>query len=104
MNALRALAFSSLLAALPLAAQTKPIDKDLLEVTIPQLEKFYANHKYTVTQVTEWYLARIERYNGIYRAVETVDRKGALETAAQEDAAAKQGGAGYKRGPLWGVP
>jgi hypothetical protein len=27
------------------------IDKDLFEVTIPQLESFYDSHKYTVTQV-----------------------------------------------------
>ncbi len=45
------------------------MDKDLLEITIPQLEKLYATHKYTVTQVVRWYLARIAKYNGIYRAI-----------------------------------
>ncbi len=80
------------------------MDRDLLEVTIPQLEKMYATHKYTVTQVVQWYLARIAKYNGIYRAVQTVDTKGALATAAEEDAAAKKRGPGFKRGPMWGVP
>src|SRR5579863_7653708 len=54
------------------------MDHDLLEVTIPQLENFYATHKYTVTQVVQWHLARIAKYNGIYRAVQTLDARGAL--------------------------
>jgi Asp-tRNA(Asn)/Glu-tRNA(Gln) amidotransferase A subunit family amidase len=80
------------------------MDRDLLEVSIPKLEKMYAAHRYTVTQVVQWYMARIARYNGIYRAVQTVDAKGALATAAEEDAAAKKGGPGFQRGPMWGVP
>jgi amidase len=75
------------------------MDRDLLEVTIPQLEQLYRNHKYTVTQVVNWYLARIRKYNGIYGAIENLDAKGALATAASEDAEA----AG-QRGPTWGVP
>src|SRR5580704_6893073 len=62
----------------------KATDRDLMEVTVPQLEAMYRNHKYTVTQVVEWYLARIAKYNGIYRAVQYVDTKGALETAGRE--------------------
>lgn len=93
------------LAASSVAAPTAPtadiMDRDLLEVTVPQLERYYAEHKYTVTQVVEWHLARIHRYNGIYRAVEQVLQKQALETAAREDAEAARGGS---RGPLWGVP
>jgi len=77
---------------------------DLLEVTVPQLEQMYRDHKYTVTQVVQWYLARIAKYNGIYRAVQNVDAAGALATAAREDAEAKAGGSSYQRGPLWGVP
>jgi amidase len=80
------------------------IDRDLLEVTIPKLEKMYVSHKYTVTQVVQWHLARIAKYNGIYRAVQTVDSKAALAAAAEEDAAAKRGGPGFQRGPMWGVP
>jgi len=77
------------------------MDRDLFEVTVAQLEQYYAAHKYTVTQVVQWHLTRIHRYNGVYRAVEQVLEKQALETAAKEDAEAAQGGA---RGPLWGVP
>ena len=80
------------------------VDKDLLEVTIPQLETFYSTHKYTVTQVVEWYLARIKKYDGIYRAVQTVNATGALETAASEDADAKAAGTSFRPPPLWGVP
>jgi amidase len=95
-----------------LSAQARPatgisakvMDRDLMEVTVPQLEAMYRNHKYTVTQVVEWYLARIAKYNGIYRAVQYVDTKGALETAAREDAEAKAGGGSFHPGPLWGVP
>jgi len=95
------------------AAQPKPpapatsqssMDHDLLEVTIPRLETFYRDHKYTVTQVVRWYLNRIHRYNGIYGALEYVDQAGALATAAREDAAARAGGSSLKRGPMWGVP
>ncbi|HEY1994179.1 MAG TPA: amidase [Edaphobacter sp.] len=82
----------------------RAIDHDLFEVTIPQLEELYRSHKYTVTEVVQWYLARIGRYNGIYRAVETLDEKGALATAAREDADAKAGGSSFQRGPMWGVP
>ncbi len=99
-----------------LPAQTKPavassgppsgrvIDHDLIEVTIPQLEAFYASRKYTVLQVVHWYIARIEKYNGIYRDIQTLDTARALQAAADEDAAAATGGSSYQRGPLWGVP
>src|ERR1022692_1236189 len=86
----------------PSNAKHSEIDKDLFEVTVPQLEKLYASHKYTVTQVVQWHLARIHRYNGIYRAVEQVLEKEALAAAAKEDAEAASGT--VKRGPLWGVP
>ncbi|MGA2562861.1 MAG: amidase [Steroidobacteraceae bacterium] len=78
------------------------MDKDLLEVTIPQLERYYARHTYTVVQVVQWYLARIQRYNGVYRALETVLQSQALAAAAREDEQAASGSG--RRGPLWGVP
>ena len=78
------------------------MDRDLLEVTVPQLERYYQDHRYTVTQVVEWHLARIRRYDGIYKSLEQVFEKQALETAAREDAEALRGRA--NRGPLWGVP
>lgn len=76
------------------------MDRDLMEVSVPKLEALYASHRYTVTQVTQWYLDRIERYDGTYRALLFVDTKGALARAAEEDAAPK----GAKHGELWGVP
>jgi Asp-tRNA(Asn)/Glu-tRNA(Gln) amidotransferase A subunit family amidase len=78
------------------------MDQDLLEVTVPRLESYYAQHKYTVTQVVKWHLERIRRYDGIYRAIETVMESEALAAAAREDAEAAHGTAA--RGALWGVP
>jgi Asp-tRNA(Asn)/Glu-tRNA(Gln) amidotransferase A subunit family amidase len=77
------------------------MDQDLMEVTIPQLQRYYAHHKYTVTQVVDWYLDRIARYNGVYRAIEQVFDTDARDAAAREDAEA---GAAAMHGPLWGVP
>src|SRR5271167_4988342 len=78
-------------ASAPKSVPQRAIDRDLLEVTIPQLEELYRSHKYTVTEVVQWYMARIARYNGIYRAVQNLDLQGALETAAHEDAEAAAG-------------
>ena len=89
--------------AAPIVSQ-QAMDRDLMEVTVPQLEQLYAAQKYTVTEVVRWYIARIEKYNGIYRAVQTLDTPGVLQTAAREDADARAGGAGFVRGALWGVP
>ena len=89
---------------LPASPTTAAMDRDLVEVTIPRLESIYRSHRYTVVQVTRWYLERIARYDGVYKAMLHVDAEGALATAADEDAAAKRGGLRFKRGPLWGVP
>ena len=86
------------------SSSQEAMDRDLLEITIPQLGQLYRSQKYTVTEVVRWYLARIEKYNGIYRAVQNLDAPGALATAAREDAEAKAGGSGFVRGPMWGVP
>jgi amidase len=94
-----------LLLLLALTAQflrAAAIDRDLTEVTIPQLQHFYQIHRYTVTQVVEWYAARIVKYDGIYQAVESPDIKGALAVAAREDEEVKKGSA--TRPLLWGVP
>jgi amidase len=90
------------LAASPAPTSAQDIDHDLMEATVPQLEELYARHRYTVTQVVQWYLERIHRYNGIYRAVETVLESDALAAAAREDQEAAD--AKSVRGPLWGVP
>lgn len=78
------------------------MDRDLMEVTVDRLHQFYREHRYTVTQVVQWHLDRIARYNGIYRAVQTVNTKSALAQAAREDAEAKL--PGFRPGLLWGVP
>src|ERR1700727_546888 len=82
----------------PAGVAQDAMDRDLLELTVPKLQQMYRDHKYTVTQVVQWYMARIAKYNGIYRAVQNVDAAGALATAAREDAEASPHGA------LWGVP
>ena len=87
--------------AKPPAHSAAAMDKDLMEVTIPQLQSYYAQHKYTVTQVVDWYLDRIARYNGVYRPVEQVFDTDARALAAREDA---ETGVAAKHGPLWGVP
>lgn len=80
------------------------MDRDLIEVTVPHLETYYGEHRYTVSQVVRWYIARIRRYNGVYGALEDVDERGALETAAREDAELKAGAPASAKGALWGVP
>ena len=94
-------------ASTPVTAGTstsgRAIDRDLMEVTVPQLQKLYSNHTYTVTQVVRWHLDRIDRYNPIYGAIETVLRADALAAAARLDAEATEGKT-VTRGPLWGVP
>ena len=77
------------------------MNADLFDVTVPKLRQLYADKRYTVTQVVQWHLDRIDQYNGVYGAIETVLREDALADAARLDAEAEKGGA---RGPLWGVP
>jgi len=76
------------------------MDRDLIEISVPGLERLYAEHRYTVTQVTQWYLDRIKKYDGTYKAVLYLDAEGALGRAAAEDAEPK----GAQHGALWGVP
>jgi Asp-tRNA(Asn)/Glu-tRNA(Gln) amidotransferase A subunit family amidase len=71
-------------------------------MTVSRLRRLYDAKKYTVTQVVQWHLTRIDRYNGVYGAIETVLRREALADAARQDAEAAQGGAAH--GPLRGVP
>ena len=82
-------------------APAPPIDGDLLDVTIPNLHRLYADKKYTVTQVVKWHLDRIDRYNGVYGAIETVFREEAIAEAARLDAEPMPAD---QRAPLWGVP
>ena len=52
----------------------------------------------------QWHLDRIDRYNGVYGAIETVFRDDALAEAARQDADAAAPGSAAPRGALWGVP
>ena len=81
------------------SAPNAVIDRDLIDVTVPRLHQLYADRKYTVSQVVRWHLDRIDRYNPVYGALETVLRDEALAAAAREDAES-----GGTHGPLWGVP
>jgi len=83
------------------APDTATMNRDLVEVSIPQLHGLYDQHRYTIRQVVDWYLARIDRYNPIYRPIEQVFADEARALADQEDAA---GGTSATHGPLWGVP
>ena len=56
--------------AVPVAVNAA--DRDLLDVTVPKLEQLYTDKRYTVTQVVQWHLDRIDRYTGVYGAIETV--------------------------------
>jgi len=91
---------ASALAAAPTPSAT--MDRDLMDVTVEKLHGLYLAHRYSVTQVMRWHLARIARYDGIYQAVQTVDDTAALAEAAREDAEAQR--PGFKPGALWGVP
>src|SRR5262245_10896085 len=73
----------------------RSLDADLPEITIGKLQAMYAERKYTVRQVTEWYLARIARFDSVYRAMIHVDRDGAIRRASELDR-----GRGATRGPL----
>jgi amidase len=75
-------------------------DRDLMEVGISQLQRYYAQRRYTVSEVVEWYLGRIKRYNGIYRPIEDLFEAEARAEAKRADAEVGHGA----RGPLWGVP
>ena len=86
----------------PPPATAAGLAHDLLDVTVARLQQLYAAKTYTVTQVVQWHLARIDRYNGVYGALETVLRQTALADAARLDAETANGTG--PRGPLWGVP
>lgn len=98
------LALTACRPAPPVTSAPANLDRDLLDVTIARLHALYDAKTYTVTQVVQWHLDRIDRYNGVYGAIETVFRDDALARAAQQDAEAAAGGSAASRGALWGVP
>ena len=109
MHFVKAALLCTLLSVPAVAATPTPakMDQDLIDVSVTKLHALYRAHTYTVRQVTEWYLARIAKYNPTYKAVLELDREGALKGADQEDAEAKSPAAlaaKLKAQPLWGVP
>jgi amidase len=89
----------------PAGGSSSEMDRDLMEVTIPHLQALYRSHKYTVTDVVRWHIARVRKYNGIYGAVQNLDERTALATAARQDAENKADAENDPgRGLLWGVP
>lgn len=98
--AMLALAMTCVVQARELAPGSAQLDRDLMEVSVTQLQSYYAQHRYTVSEVVDWYLARIARYNGIYRPLEQVFDAEARALAAREDAEARR----TPHGPLWGIP
>ncbi len=82
------------------SAPVPAIDRDLMDVTVTRLQQLYQEGRYSVTDVVKWHLARIDQYNGVYGAIETVLREHALAEAARLDSTNRD----VPRGPLWGVP
>jgi amidase len=99
-----AIAVALLTCSLYSVQTTSQIDRDLIEIDVPRLQALYASNKYSVTQVTQWHLDRIARYDGVYRAMIRVDSVAALATAAAEDAEKKRQGRAFRPPALWGVP
>lgn len=73
---------------------------DVVELTAAELQKGYGAGAYTVVEVVQAFLERIERYEGHYNAFVSMN-PGALEIAAALDEELSGGG---PRGPLHGVP
>jgi Asp-tRNA(Asn)/Glu-tRNA(Gln) amidotransferase A subunit family amidase len=88
----------------PTTGTASDLDRDLLDVTVAKLHALYDAKTCTVTQVVQWHLSRIDRYNGVYGAIETPYREEALALAAQQDAELATGRTAAARGALWGVP
>jgi amidase len=96
-----AAALSSCRLASPKDSSRGQMDEDLLEVTVPKLHGLYEARQYSVSQVVDWYIARIHQYNGVYRAIETLMDADARLAAARADSDTRPM---KMRGLLWGVP
>ncbi|MDG2005379.1 MAG: amidase [Novosphingobium sp.] len=74
---------------------------DLTWLSATQLRELMVTKQVSAREVTQHFLDRIERLEPLLHAFVNVDRKGALEAAAQADADLK---GGKTPGPLHGVP
>lgn len=83
----------------------KPMEKDfpeeILYSSIAELGALLRARKVSSVELTEAYLARLEKYGAKFGAVVTITRELALREAKQADAELK---AGKIRGPLHGIP
>ncbi len=98
-------AASVVLAAAALApargdAAAQPQALDVVELTASELSEGYAAGAYTVVEVVQAFLARIERHEGLYNAFVSMNPD-ALAIAAALDEELRTTG---PRGPLHGVP
>lgn len=80
-----------------------PIDLDLSEITIDELQKAYTSQKWTIEQVTSWYLNRIQTIDKAGPSINAVIEinPDAIFIAQSLDAELKKG---KNRGPLHGIP
>src|SRR5262249_48170770 len=70
------------------------------EVTVAKLTEAMASGQLTAAELTQFYLGRIERLNGDFGAVISVDDSAAGQASAADEARA----AGGRLGPLAGIP
>lgn len=103
---MRTLVLLALLLTAPTLRSQAPaqMDRDLLEVSVPQLEELYRGHRYTVRQVVQWHLDRIARYDSVYKTMTLVDREAALRRADELDAQLRRRSKSVRGLPLFGVP
>ena len=73
---------------------------DIVELTISDIEKGFAERRFTSEQLTVLHLARIEKYEPFYNAFTSMNPS-ALDEARAIDA---RRAAGEALGPLAGVP
>ncbi len=88
----------AVVAAVRVDAADQPLD--VVELTAVELQEAYAAGAYTVVEVTQAFLERIERYEGHYNAFISMNPD-ALAVAAALDEELRTTG---PRGPLHGVP
>lgn len=83
------------------AASSRPADDDLAFAGIARLARLIATRQVSATELTELYLARLERYDPelMFQVNATADR--ARQQAAVAD---RELAAGDSRGPLHGIP
>lgn len=76
------------------------LDSQLSNATIPEIQKMFERGALSAQELTTYYLARLQKYDGTYNTVLELNPD-ALEIAKQLDA---ERTAGKTRGPLHGIP